>query len=448
MRIIHLTHQYLPETRGGVESYVHTLAQHQASVGHHLRIVSGSFEPRDAVTTVAAEVDGIAVRRVHRADPYFDRWDRMDCPETREAVVAEVESFRPDVVHLHHWIRLAPDLVERLGEAGFPVVVTLHDLSTTCPRAFRLRPGEGNCLRRVSVESCLDCVPRWPWSDDRALAPEIEHFVARGRHELLSAQLVICASPALRDLVQSNLGVAEERFRIAPLGYEPRFAGMDAEPVPDEAPFRFGYWGAITARKGVDLAIEALRSLNAGRRDGHRPVSLELFGGFDHPDTEADLRLRAEGLPVTFHGRFDYADLPRAGLSAAVFPSRCFETYGIVLDEALELKLPVIVPDLGALPDRAGDAGLIFSADDAGSLARAMGALADDPSIRQRCRDAMVGRAGPDLGEHAAAIEAIYRDAGAMRPFRPSRRRDPAGEIRRVERERALFRRLLEREGP
>ena len=172
MRIIHLTHQYLPETRGGVESYVHTLAQHQASVGHHLRIVSGSFEPRDAVTTVAAEVDGIAVRRVHRADPYFDRWDRMDCPETREAVVAEVESFRPDVVHLHHWIRLAPDLVERLGEAGFPVVgaeVTLRHDGTVVARTesdafgdFKIDglPEDGTCYElQIAVDGrVLYCV--------------------------------------------------------------------------------------------------------------------------------------------------------------------------------------------------------------------------------------------------------------------------------------------------
>jgi dTDP-glucose 4,6-dehydratase len=64
-----------------------------------------------------------------------------------------------------------------------------------------------------------------------------------------------------------------------------------------------------------------------------------------------------------------------------VFPSTCIETYGIVLDECFELGLPCIVSDLGALPLRAGAAGLVTAAGDAASLATALQRLCSEPAL-------------------------------------------------------------------
>ncbi len=409
MRIVHITHQYLPETRGGVESYVHDLARTQRARGDDVRVLSGSFTPSKDVSWEEGDVDGIPVHRLHRYDLFFDSWDKMDCPEAGVAVENKLRALRPDVIHLHHWIRLTQDLVDRLRSLGWPVVVTLHDLATTCPRGFRIDCEGLPCDRALGAESCLGCVPARPWWDDAHTVKEIEFFRRSAGWELRRASRLICSTGALAGIVARNHGLAAGDFRVLPLAYQPRFGGP-SRTVGSKEPFRFGYWGAVTPRKGVDVLLRALRSLIEARPASHRAVTLEVFGGFDHPSTEEEYRGLADGLPVTFHGRFDYPDLPAAGLSVAVFPSRCFETYGLVLDEAFELGLPAIVPHIGALPERLGDAGLIFESGDPGDLARKMGALADDGSLYEKVRRA-VRPASLTLEEHGEQVAQIYREA-------------------------------------
>ncbi|MCB9833629.1 MAG: glycosyltransferase [Planctomycetes bacterium] len=448
MRIVHLVHQFLPETRGGVESYVHDLALAQRERGHDPRIITGSLEPRPQVEAECLDLDGLEVWRCHRDDLYFDAWDRMHAPAMTDLVLAKVAELAPDLVHLHHWIRLGQDLGSRLVAAGHPLVVTLHDFATSCPRAFRMRPDETPCFRPLGVASCLDCVPRWPWMDDVEIAAEIDLFARSARQELRGAGRIICASASVREVITEGLGISTERFEVAALGYRPRF-GRKARALAAGEPFRFGYWGSITHRKGLHLLVEAIRSVQASRPAGARPIELEVFGHFDLPERRASLEAAAEGLPIRFHGGFEHAQLPDAGLAAAVFPSLCIETYGIVLDEAFELGLPVVVPDIGALAERAGSAGHPFKVNDVGSLARALGAVADDDALRADLIAAIPGP-GPELANHVDLIDRHYRAAIEDGPAASARAR--ADGISAEERLRhqsrrmqSQFRRLLER---
>ncbi len=414
MKIVHLVHQFAPETHGGVESYVADLAGVQRERGHEVALITGSLEPRDQIAAEPFEVDGLRGWRVHRDDLYFDAWDRMYAPAMTDLVVAKVLELAPDLVHLHHWIRLGQDVGSRIAEAGIPLVATLHDFATSCPRAFRMHRDETPCFRELSVASCLDCVPRWPWMGDDETAEEIELFRRSARLELSRARRILTASASVRDIITTGLGIGVDRFVVAPLGHRSRFEAPARRVAPDE-PFRFGYWGSITQRKGLHLLVEAFRSVMGSRPTGARPIEVAVYGRFDLPEREAELRAAAEGLPLRFHGAFDHADLPGAGISAAVFPSICIETYGIVLDEAFELGLPVVVPDIGALAERAGDAGRLFAVNDAGSLARALGAVADDAALLERLR-AAVRKPALGLEEHADLIDELYAEARAEAP--------------------------------
>ncbi len=409
MRIVHITHQYLPETRGGVESYVDDVARTQWEGGDDVHVLTGSFAPSESVSWEEGDFEGVPVHRLHRFDLFFDAWDKMDCPEAGVALVEKLRTLRPDVIHVHHWIRLTQDLVDRLRRAGWPVVVTLHDLATTCPRGFRIDYEGLPCSRPLAKESCRPCVPRRPWWDEEHTDREIDFFRRSAGWELRRASRLLCSTEALARIVTENHGLEVGDCRILPLAYRPRFDRRSRDVGKDE-PFRFAYWGAVTPRKGVDILLRALSSLVDSRPSSHRPVTLEVFGGFDHPSTEKECRSLAEGLPVTFHGRFEYGDLPAAGLSVAVFPSRCFETYGLVLDEAFELGLPAVVPDIGAFPERLGDAGMVFAVGDAGDLARRMGALVDDPAIYAKAQGA-VRPASLTLEEHTARLTEIYEEA-------------------------------------
>lgn len=405
MKILHIVHQFPPETHGGLETYVRDLAHAQLNQEHEVVILAGNMEPRERVCLEDAPFDGLSIKRLYRNDLFFDDWDKGYCPEVLPLVLKEVKQGGYDLVHLHHWIRLTHDMVQQLTAQGTPCVVTLHDYGTSCPRCFRTPPGAASCDEPLSVGSCLSCVPRRLWQSDEEISLGIELFRENYSAELLRADRVLCASSSLASSVSDYIGLGDKvRFEVLPLGYEPRFSSPS--PPPEDG-LTIGYWGAVTRRKGVDLLIEAFGQV-VDRQPKRQDLSLHIFGTVDRAELAQDLEARSEGLDVTFHGRFEYEDLIAAKLNLAVFPSRCMETYGLVLDEAFELGLGVVVPDIGALPERAGEAGLVFKAEDSASLAGCL-EKALDTDCRTRLQS-NIPSPGLDSAAHAEEILAIYQD--------------------------------------
>lgn len=444
--IVHIAHQLPPETHGGVEAHVLALAQHQKQRGQNVVVIAGSLTPWESVGGESEIVDGIEVFRVHRQDLYFDAWDRMYCPQMSDLIVAKLHELAPDVVHMHHWIRLSQDLGRRITDAGFKLVLTLHDLASSCPRGFRMKPDDSPCLQELKTENCLHCAPRWPWMSDEETSSALEMFAKGSRAEIAGAHAVVCASESVKSIVLDGLRAHSlgDRFHVLPFGHDPVFDRQSNSATRDDGVFRFGFWGSITARKGVELLVEAFAELSNHRPPGSMPVELHIFGVCDLPEREIALKQSAEGLSIILHGRFEYEEIAQAGLNAAVFPSLCIETYGLVLDEAFELGIPVVVSDLGAFRERSGSAGQLFEANNLGSLARALGAVVDDPALYQSLKDA-VPQSIPHFEQHVTALEVIY----ALPIVPPNSEFTPIGAAERTRhqliRSESQFRKLLER---
>src|SRR5262245_513008 len=375
----------------------------------------------------ALEIDGVRAHRLHREDLYFDHYAKLHHPGVERMVGEVLDLERPDVVHVHHWLMLTGNLVEIAARRGIPSVVTLHDAYSSCPRCYRVRRGGEACDRDLSVASCLDCVPRFGHEPEAEVREGIALFADQMRAELGMARAVVVAADATADLIASRAGFPRERIDVLPLGYRPRFSGRaPAAPPAAGAPFRFGTWGHLDRRKGVLVAIDAMRRAAEARPAA--PIALEMLGAFATPALEAELRERARGLPVRFHGPYDYAAIEAAGLHAGLFPATCFETFGLVLDECFELGLPCIVSDLGAPPRRAGGAALVVPAGDAGALAAAMIRLATEPGLRESLA-AKRPPPPPPIAAHARALRAIYERARRA-PADPAA--PPVGATRRA----------------
>ncbi|MBK8096859.1 MAG: glycosyltransferase [Planctomycetes bacterium] len=443
MDILHLTHQFAPETRGGVESYLADIVQAQRRAGADVQVLTGSHAGWPTPGFEQLVVDGVPVHRLHRDDLYFDLYSKCWHPGVVALLDAFLERHRPGVVHIHQWIRLTANLVETVQRHGIAAVVTLHDYHASCPRAFRLRPDGSACFAPLGVEACLSCVPRYGHETGTELREGIELFGDRMRQELLAADAVLVGVGATADLVATTLGIDRSRLRVLGLGYRRRFPGqppLDGQR-PDE-PLRFAFWGGVARHKGVGVLLAAWRRLCAERPG--QPLELHVLGGFATPELERELRALGDGLPVTFHGPFHTDALRTLRPHVGVFPSTCLETFGIVLDECRELGLPCIVADRGALADRAGAGGLRVPAGDAGALAAAMRRFGEEPGLWQQLRD----QAPPpsvDIETHVATLEQIYADAAVARREAGPRAADPTLLARHValllrQRESALIR--------
>ncbi len=428
MKILHVTHGAAPESVGGVETYVAGLLARQRERGLDVGLLTGSMVPWPACGIETQDQGGIVVERAHRDDEFFDHHVKAWHAGIGTLFVAALARHRPDLVHVHQWIRLTSDLVELAEAQGVPAVVTLHDVYTTCPRAFRVDRDGHACARPAGVASCLPCAPRYGHESEGELREGIDLFFAQTRSELLRARQLVVSDAGTADFIAAQRDVPRARFAVVPMPYEARFGGMTRPhrlPAPDE-PLRLGYFGLLARHKGVAMLVDAFsRAHRAGLR---RRVELHLYGRAETPEFEARLLRLREGAPVHLHGPYDAATLAAAPLHGAVFPSLAFETHAFVLDEAFELGLPVVVSDRGALASRGGAAAIRVPTGDVAAWQKTLQALAADPAPLAAAA-AQIPLRGVGWGEHLSGVEAVYRQAVA------SPRRDDAPVVSRARRE-------------
>jgi glycosyltransferase involved in cell wall biosynthesis len=410
MDVLHVIHQFLPEHRGGSETYAFQVAKLQQDRGMGVAVLTGTMVDTPEVRVDGYELEGLPVYRLHRDDLYFDHHVKAWHPGVEARFEQLLRELRPELVHVHHWVRLTSNLVEVCARLGIPAVVTLHDYYTSCPRAFRRRAGDEACRRELSTESCRDCVPKYGYEPAHELDDGVTLFLDTYRAELSLAAAVLVAVDSTGDLLAETTGLERRRYRTLPLGYRARFEGMSplAAPSTDRA-LRFAYWGGVGRHKGVDVLLRALRVLHAqlaGR------FELHVLGGFESEAYQQELRDLSDGLPVTFHGAFEAAQLHAVAPDVGVFPSTCMETFGIVLDECFELGRPCIVSDLGALPERAGGAGLVTRAGDADDLARVMRRLLEEEALWRGLVE-QIPPPPPSVDAHVDALTAVYAEARA-----------------------------------
>ena len=152
-------------------------------------------------------------------------------------------------------------------------------------------------------------------------------------------------------------------------------SASDADASLNRRPF-FLFVGRLEFIKGLQNIIPVFKAqdeydlLIAG--DGNYRDELEKLSGNDPR--------------IKFLGRQSQDQLQRFYEStiAVIVPSICYETFGIIVIEAFSRKTPVIVNDLGALPEvvEDSDGGFVYRNND--QLLDAMNSLGRDRALRDR----------------------------------------------------------------
>jgi glycosyltransferase involved in cell wall biosynthesis len=115
-----------------------------------------------------------------------------------------------------------------------------------------------------------------------------------------------------------------------------------------------------------------------------------LIAGDGPLRAEMQCRVAALHVPdVRFAGFLNQSELPSAYAVADAFvlPSKIHETWGLVVNEAMNFGLPVVVSDkAGCAADlvRSGANGLVVPHGDTAALAGAIARLVDEPDTRAR----------------------------------------------------------------
>lgn len=409
LRVAVSCNNYPPEFAGGTERVVQALCREHLLAGHDCLVIAGSEVSLSEGEVRRECVDGIEVHRLALAEDegYHLRVAR---PRLMARIQEILQAEQVEVLHVHHWSHLADTQVQVARELGLGVVVTLHDMWSSCPRFFRRPVGVGiACPEDAGRAACVSCVAADIPEDADTL-----HRALRARDQNMLAELqqahVLCAPSAdcARACATHLPWTETPAIQVLPHGLLDELHAA----VPREAhlPLRVGTFGNLNQEKGVDLLLEAMAGL---------PAELHCFGAVQ-ADFAADLQRRAEELSValTLHGPYGQergavaADQhPAAQLDLAVFPSRCRETYGLVVDEALHQGTPVLVSGLGALPERVSQGGgRVVQGHEVQAWHAAIRALLEDRGALADLRQS-IPSAFPQIRETARHYRELYLQA-------------------------------------
>jgi glycosyltransferase involved in cell wall biosynthesis len=174
-------------------------------------------------------------------------------------------------------------------------------------------------------------------------------------------------------------------------------------------PLRVLFLGHRSDVKGVR---ELVRGAAALPDDARARVELVLLGDEVVAGYDDLLRAEARGVRLVFAGNYALAELPRrfidaGGAHLGAFPSRAYESYGLVPDELMALGLPVWVSDRGAPRERVGAAGRVLPAEDPAAWTRALADVLADPAALERERRALPAHART-AADAARELERLY----------------------------------------
>jgi glycosyltransferase involved in cell wall biosynthesis len=405
MKIVEVVHGFPPEVIGGTERHVQGITEGLRDRGHDLHVYSGSLEWMENFTVELLDRDGYELATVHRNDLYFDRWDKAYNPLVEENFRNYLSERKPDLIHVHHWVRLTSNLIAIAAEAGIPVVVTLHDLYVTCPRFFRMKDDGTLCDLPLSTENCLHSAERWLFQRDAEIRCALAFFKDEILNELKCATRLLAPSAHHAAAVRRHLGLGDIRIDVLPHGSLTQL--KPAPGSPEGSKVRIVYFSHLYPFKGAGLLIEAFQKMQH-----QNEAELHLFGAEVIPDFAKKLKTLAKGSDVTFHGAYVPKDLESFPMDLVVIPTLLSESYSFILDEAAGLRVPVLAADAGAIPERAGGSVQLFRTGDADDLASAMDRLVSDRSRLKTMRSAEPVKV-LSLNEHLDRLEAVYREAAS-----------------------------------
>lgn len=322
-------------------------------------------------------VDGplrISLRRASNPVLAFERFvpRQLTTMSWRPDVDGWLESFAPDIVHLHnpHPAGALLMVAKACELRGVPYVISTHGFV------------EFNDFSRGYG------APRWQ-------RPLLKRYVRRPLIRVArSAARIMMLSPYEKP-IYDDMGVPGSRLCVVPNGVDPYFLETPSHDERSQLVARFSlptdrplllFVGNHTANKGLDVLLRAVTLMR-------EECLVVIAGAIRSPQdnqrllascgvTAGDQRLKftdyvtKEELRALYHS-----------VDAFVFPSKA-DTLPLVILEAMGSSLPVVASNVGGVPFEVTDqTGLLVPPGDASGLAAALDRISASPDMRRAMGD-------------------------------------------------------------
>ena len=282
----------------------------------------------------------------------------------REEVGDQLDSFRPDVVHIHNTFPLiSASVLHACRDWGVPVVATIHNSRLLCASGDFFRAGRP--CHDCSSGRILPAMMHGCYRQSRLATAPMAGALALNRsswRRLVSAYIFV-SSPH-RDLMR-GLGLPQERVFVKHNFVRSKSWG-DAPPRQHLV----AYLGRLDGPKGLPCLMSSWDAF----REEHPGSTLRLVIAGAGPLKAQVERWASSHESVDYMGLLhpdEAAQLLQRSL-AVVIPSQVEETFGLVAAEAMSASVAPIAPAHGSFPDLVSDGvdGALFTPDEPQELVR------------------------------------------------------------------------------
>ena len=372
LNFLHLTTFYPPYSFGGDAMYMYRLCHALADAGHHIDVIHcvdsyHLLHPAEPEVKFA-DHPNVATHGIRSGYGWLSPLltQQTGQPYFKGKYIRSVlNSKRYDVIHYHNISLLGPGILT-LESNHSPIVklYTTHEHWLICPTHVLWKFNREACQN----PQCLQCAirakrPPQVWRYTGLLAKtsqNIDQFVSPSRF---------------------TARMHAERGFPRPVAHLPYFidrADQDWKnpgPRPQENPY-FLFVGRLEVIKGLQTLIEAWKKVP------DFDLLVAGTGNYEKP-----LRAQAASNPrIKFLGALSQRDLGTLYFHAlaCIVGSLTYETFGMIIIESFARKAPVIVRDLGALPEvvQDSDGGLVYRTEE--ELLAAIRRIAVSPESRHQ----------------------------------------------------------------
>ncbi len=273
-----------------------------------------------------------------------------------------------DVIHYHNISLIGgPGLLRPRNEI---TLYTMHEHWLVCPMHVLWKYNREVCVKK----RCFLCTLVW------RRPPQLWRYTNILKRSLRNVDYFISPSRfTLKKHLEMGLDIPIKHIPyFLPMAEDKKCEPGSVRAASLEKPY-FLFVGRLEKIKGVQNLIPVFRHYDK--------AELVVAGDGDYGE---ELRRMGDGINgIRFLGRVNHSELRHLyrDAIAVIVPSICYEVFGIIILEAFSMKTPVIVNNLGALPDVVEESGGGFIYNNKEELIEAMEVLRTRPHMRKELGD-------------------------------------------------------------
>ncbi len=251
------------------------------------------------------------------------------------------------------------------------------------------------------------------WGSDIFEFPKISFFHRMVlRYNLANADKILSTSQAMARETNKYIN---KNIEITPFGVDlTHFIPQKVDSLFNEKDIVIGTVKALEPIYGIRCLMKAFQIVKGNNRE--LPLKLLIVGSGSE---EMDLKKLAKDLAiqndVVFTGRVGFSDVPRYHNMISIYVAlSTFESFGVSIVEAQATETPVVVSNVGGLPEVVEDGvtGFVIEPKNPVAAAKAIESLVHDKALRERMgkngRQRVI--ANYNWNDSLAQMIAIYRE--------------------------------------